>query len=65
MTGHMLHGVDRVVIAGLRFPKKTVLKTDGRAYLWENGAVTVYREGKPWRLYPAHRILSIVGTEQG
>lgn len=67
MTGHMLHGVNYVEISGhlASDPAAKRIPTDGRVYMWSNGNITVYRENRPWTMYPAHRVLRIVGSEQG
>lgn len=65
--GHMLHGVDHVLISGhlATDPAQKKITTDGRVYMWGNGAITVYRENAAWRIFPAHRVLAIVGGERG
>lgn len=67
LHGHMLHGVSNVEITGGTYADPAVKKitTDGRVYLWSNGAITVYRDDESWAIYPAHRVLRIVGKEQG
>lgn len=66
MGGHMLHGVDHVAVIGSS-DDVFEMKTDGRVYMWANGAVTVYPviPAEPWIVVPAHRIVEIVGGEHG
>ena len=66
-NGYLLHGVDHVLIEGHlpSDPPQKKITCDGRVFLWDNGAITVYRENAAWRIFPAHRVIAIVGKEQG
>jgi hypothetical protein len=66
MTGHMLHGVKKIVVhSGPSGFADIHPGGEGRVYLWDNGAITVYRDDEPWEIIPAHRVYSIRGGEAG
>lgn len=67
LHGHMLHGVSHVEITGHTTTDPAVkrISTDGRVYMWSNGNLTIYRKDESWSIYPAHRVLRIVGKERG
>lgn len=63
----MLNGVDHVAVRDLEGDGVTHMRTDGRAYMWENGAVTVYAGHRdiPWVIIPPNRVIEIIGAEHG
>lgn len=62
----MLHGVDKVVVKS-DDDEVFEYESDGRAYMWSNGAVTIYFKdsNKPWVIMQANKLVCIVGKEHG
>lgn len=70
LGGYMLHGVShvRVVIITPDLSRAEAdIPSDGRVYMWESGALTIYSPDRdePWIIIPAHRVVGIVGKEHG